>query len=567
MTLPLEPVDPREGFDSTDADSLWYTPLLDWPGGGTGSAQLTCAELVQHVGLTERPAEALLAAAGDLLGRLEQLPSDLGELPPTERRRWERLCDELLMRIAHRLAALAAGELDGDADDSDAASDSAGERPAAEFEPAWVDVLTELYRLGHARDWVPLQGVALQALAWGLSRASLRRLVGLLVELPPGDWSACGRGLSPLMLGNRWPVEAVFPTLLGAMHSPSTVAPILDLANYLTRRGEVAEHPCLPIAGPLTELLGEVAQRLGRLEEDPRAFGERPEEVERKLGESLALIVSLTDCVGLMGRPEGIGKLNQTLSLTHRRVQTEAAAALARLGDAEGKRRLLALAEDPAARQRAVAYARELGLERELDPQWTSPAATAEAQLASWLAAPQQMGLPPSELEQVDERLLYWPGHETPQNCFLFRYTYRFPGGTLSNLAFAGPAVHAFQADLADLGIDDVYAAFCGWHAEHEEMFELLPHQLNTWQREEADRLLAALRQDGFDIGNLLMMGFFLGQRSVVAPAKWQEADGVVVSDGLDPLWLPLRGNSLGDFWPCVYYIFKGRQIIRVFNP
>ena len=111
----------------------------------------------------------------------------------------------------------------------------------------------------------------------------------------------------------------------------------------------------------LNMLLGEVSGRLGSFEENPRAFGDDVDTVQSTLGEAVALAVSLCDALGLIGDESSIGKLNQTVDLRHRRVQCEAAGALAKLGEEVGKKRLLELAADPAARLRAIHYADELG--------------------------------------------------------------------------------------------------------------------------------------------------------------------------------------------------------------
>ena len=66
----------------------------------------------------------------------------------------------------------------------------------------------------------------------------------------------------------------------------------------------------------------------------------------------------------------------------------EAAAALARLGDEDGKQELVALAAEPVARLRVLAYARELNLLDEVEENYRSPVAEAEAELCAWLAEP-----------------------------------------------------------------------------------------------------------------------------------------------------------------------------------
>ena len=63
-------------------------------------------------------------------------------------------------------------------------------------------------------------------------------------------------------------------------------------------------------------------------------------------------------------------------------VQSEAAGALARLGDDQGKVRLLELLKEPAARLRVIQYAEELGFGEEVESEFRTANAASEAELA-----------------------------------------------------------------------------------------------------------------------------------------------------------------------------------------
>ncbi len=64
-------------------------------------------------------------------------------------------------------------------------------------------------------------------------------------------------------------------------------------------------------------------------------------------------VFALCDTLALMDCQPAIGKLHQALSLRHRRVQTEAAYALARLDQEIGRQTLIGLAAEPVARLRS----------------------------------------------------------------------------------------------------------------------------------------------------------------------------------------------------------------------
>ncbi len=159
------------------------------------------------------------------------------------------------------------------------------------------------------------------------SPASLAQLVTSLQTSPPEKWIEAAQVLSPLMQHDDWPVDAVYPELLSAIEHPSLASPILDLTNYLFRKRRVATHPAADRIETLNLLLGEISGRLARFEENPHTFGDDVDTVQNRLGEAVALAVSLCDTVGLLGDESSIGKLNQTLDLKHRRVQCEAAGA------------------------------------------------------------------------------------------------------------------------------------------------------------------------------------------------------------------------------------------------
>ncbi len=424
-----------------------------------------------------------------------------------------------------------------------------------------------LYRRFRSRLDVRTQGTLLQCLTWNRRSESLKRYCLLVTQQPPAHWMATATSLSPLLRSKDWSVGAVFPSLLDGLMYPTTIAPILDVCNWVRRNELMPQHPAWDLRGDLIGLLGQVVGRLGRLEEHPEEFGENVEQVQRVLGDSVALCISLCDTVGWLQDESAVGKLNQALELSHRRIQAEAAAALVRLKQSHGRERLLALAADPSTRLRVLTYAEELGFADAIDEKYSVPAARAESELAIWLAQPENFGIPPTQMELVDDRLLYWPGYEAPQQAYLYRYTYSFRDQSLSNIGIAGPLVHAFHADLGNLPTDDIYAIFAGWHVEHDELFEIDMNQLNARQREVADRLVKYLEESEYEDIRPLFLGFMFGDIALVARVSNQNTEGISVADGQEIEFQPTVGR-LRPFGPAeTYFLYRGRKLIRAFNP
>lgn len=427
------------------------------------------------------------------------------------------------------------------------------------------DALGRLYQEIADRDTNAAAHV-LQLLALQADSEAIATLAELLTQSPPEDWRAVGLGLSPLWNASSELLEEFFEHLSDGFVHPATMAVLLDLANYAVRAGRLDSHPYQDRSESLTSLLSSVTAQLSQLEKDPSKFGGSVEEVQRTLGDSIALAVCLCDSLGLIGNDLARSSLSSTLALSHRRIQTEAAGALARLGDEEGRAKLVELAADRVARNRAVNYADELGFVDEIPAEFKVPQALAESELASWLAGSDQFGFPPSQMELTDARTQHWPGYEDPQDCYLFRYTYALPAGLVSNIGIAGPCSHAFHADLANLPVDDIYAAFAGWQAEHEEIFEVPMQQLNVAQRRETDRMQLYLEDQGLEVTRSIALTFFFGEVALIAEVTQEGKQLVAITDGQELLCYPMTNLSTSLSPDVVLCIFRGRKLLRTFN-
>jgi hypothetical protein len=358
----------------------------------------------------------------------------------------------------------------------------------------------------------------------------------------------------------------LFPRLLGALVHASAAAGVLDLANFLTRRHRFGHHPAAQHVQTLASLLGGVVGSLGHLESSPPQSAQEIQQRSHQISEGVSLAVSLCDALALVGDRSVTGKLYQASELSHRRLRAEAAAALARLGEQPGCDLLVRLAAEPAVRLRVLAYAEELGLLDQVDPQYQTDSARAQAELVLWLSEPSQIGMPPVSCEWMESRCLYWPGYEQPVTCHLFRFTYVFGDAQYTNVGMAGPACYAFGCDLSDLPVDDIFAAFAGWQAEHDEMYEFAVIELHEAEHAEVARLARRLHDEGYQEIQPRKLCLFFGDRVLVADAVHDGKPGVAVADYVQTTWIPRTDSSRPPGCDEAYCIYKGRRLLGSFN-
>ena len=427
--------------------------------------------------------------------------------------------------------------------------------------------LARLYRVVQPHRQFSCEGVLLRTLLAIPSEQSVPLFVSQLVNSPPSHYRSAAGGIETLIRRKGWAVEDVFPEILDGLDHPSTIAAVLDLANWCYHSQQTDEHPAEELDEKLESLLEAVVQRLETLEQDPTQFGDDVRVIQRILDESVALCVSLCDAVGLLDCRDAVPTLNRAVGLRHRRIVCEAAAALARMEQPLGKKLLIELAGEPIARLRVLAYAKELGFSDEISAKSNSERAIGESTLALWLAAPENYGIAPRTIELIDERMLSWPSFSDPQQCFLFRFVYPLAEGQLSNVAIAGPMVHAFAADMAELPILDIYAAFAGNQTEHEEIFELSPSEFTNSLLQTANGLKTNLQRSGYSEIEIWKLASFFGDWVIIAQATLNSLQGVVVYDGIETLWYASTGRNRPIGLEEAYCIFKGRRILRTFNP
>ena len=411
----------------------------------------------------------------------------------------------------------------------------------------------------------------LAALASMQSDQALSCFAELIADDPPADERGVILGFSPLVNSTREiNVDLLFPKLLEALKYKHLAAIILDLANFLFRRKMTSVHPAKPRVQQLTVLLGQVVSQLSLIEEG-NIDGKSPQQISESVNESVALTVSLCDALALSEHFEAMGKVRQAMSLKHRRVKTEAAAALVRLGDTEekeGQAQLIELASEPICRLRVIEYAKELDLIGEIDSEYCGPAAAAESQLAIWLSAPAQMGVAPTSMELIHQCQLRWPGFEEAITCFLIRFEYRFAGQTYSNIGIAGPLTHAFACNLEHLHPKDILAAFAGWQTEHEGIYTVemaKARQALPGITETLSRRLKSECEDAVE----KFVGFFFETPVLIAetvPADEQESKFVVAMDRDNDYRISVGSDHAPITAEIGFEIYKGQQLLGAFN-
>lgn len=327
------------------------------------------------------------------------------------------------------------------------------------------------------------------------------------------------------------------------------------------------QHPASEQSQRLIELLGGVTASLENIEQQRPRDANELKSLQTQVGEGVALASSLSDALALVGDQKAVPAIGHVMQLAHRRTRTEAAAALTRLGDSQGEAELVQLAAYPVARLRVLAYAEELGVVDQIPDEYQTPLARAESELAVYLAEPAMFGLPPDALERIDSRTQYWPGYDQPVECFLFQFAYHLPQGTYENVGLVGPALHAFAADMTGLSVEDLYAAFAGWLAEHREIAEVTADELNAEQLSAVEEIVAALTQQGCVDVTPVKLGYFFGEWPLVVTGRYQDAVGIAVAGREGIEWFapdPGQRHPLGP--DDAYNIWKGRRLLAAFN-
>ena len=412
----------------------------------------------------------------------------------------------------------------------------------------------------------------LRVLATSADADSLKQVTELLVEDPPAKPEQTTLAMVPLVQNKQLNAELLYPKLMDAVAHRSAATAVLDVTNFLVRNNRLTSHPAADRAARLATLLEGVTSELEKLEQPPADSNEDRTEQARTVSESVELAVSLCDTLALAGDKSIVGKLYPLLELRHRRLQAEAASALARLGEDAGLDHLAGLAEHSVVRTRALAYLDELGAMDRADEAYRTAESRAEGDLVCWLAEPQQFGFPPQTVTLVESRELHWPGFDDMVECFLFQYVYPTPQGDLIGIGLSGPGVHSFAADLHELSPDDLFGAFAGWATEHEDCGVVPAEALDGPRDTRMQQAAAELVSLGYSGVEPVQMGLFFGKEYPVLTADRNGESGAAVVDSEAEgdariAWFP-TGSTARPIPPeLVYQIYIGKILLQSFNP
>ena len=441
---------------------------------------------------------------------------------------------------------------------------------ARKSDQAWSNVrlnaIESLYR--NAPQESDLRNTLLHWMAASGDADGLKLWGTLTTSLPPEHRLGLVLAFSPLMQKEFDPPPWLQEKMLteGTVHMQ--IAPLIfDVFNFWFRSGKVSSHPAQPRLEQLLTLFSQLIGQLGKIEEGNIRKDVDLLQLNLQISDSVSLVVSLCDFFGLLESEAAKPKLHQAMALKHRRVQTEASAALAVLGDEDGKKTLIGLAEEPVARLRVLKYAEELGFLKDISLEWQGEIATAESHLAIWLSDPRQVGFAPAEIRLIDNREMYWPSYEHPVQCYLFDYRYGLEEEAPGNVGICGPMTHAFPADLRALDQDDMYAAFAGWQTVHEEIFVTTIDRAKAAAPDAIAILESRLSnvEDGV-VEKVELVGNFFGEWILLATGETEGSQATLVLDENESNWISCGNPNAPIDVETVWSIVQGRKLLAHFN-
>lgn len=239
-------------------------------------------------------------------------------------------------------------------------------------------------------------------------------------------------------------------------------------------------------------------------------------------------------------------------------IQLEAAMSAARLGSTAGVRVLVRFAEDVNYSMEAVGKLIELGKEVHITSAMVSEEFRARAEFAHWLRHPNELGRPPTSLEVVDHRKLYWPPTGDRKSLYLIKYRMLEEGGCEldhadTDCGLVGSVTFClFGANNHQRAPEDVYAIHCSWELEIKELIT----RESVAENQQQDGVLPQI--DGKDLSETEYLHKFRFAESVSYPGndvivisgKLAGESGWLLLDGERSMWYPEAeqpGDGRGD--------------------
>ncbi|MGE3819248.1 MAG: HEAT repeat domain-containing protein [Isosphaeraceae bacterium] len=148
------------------------------------------------------------------------------------------------------------------------------------------------------------------------------------------------------------------------------------------------------------------------------------------------------------------------------RVRVEAFRGLARRGTPGAVDALVALASDPRSFRHASSALRALGCGERIPDAASVEEFQALAELAHWLAHPNELDRPPDDLAVIDTRVMDWPPAGERRRLWLIRYTYR-RDPEIEGFGLVGSVTYSRIGEpVAGRSVEDLYALHCVWELE-----------------------------------------------------------------------------------------------------
>jgi hypothetical protein len=249
-------------------------------------------------------------------------------------------------------------------------------------------------------------------------------------------------------------------------------------------------------------------------------------------------------------------------------VQMEAAWAAGKLGREAGLQILARYCLDVQHADVAQRYLAELDREDLIPVDAQDASFQAKAELARWLAHPNELGKPPDELEIVDHRLLAWPPEREPRPFWLIRYLLRDRTGLDEDdddCGLVGSTTWCFFSyNMHERPPEDAYAIHCYWEMQHADLI----HDAEVTDAAEYVGMLGQWQGDRLQEPRITRVAELSAQLKVpgrlvaLASARIDDNEGWVVLDGPRSTWYPKADQPEGTSDSVVLMIHVGRQLL-----
>jgi hypothetical protein len=147
-------------------------------------------------------------------------------------------------------------------------------------------------------------------------------------------------------------------------------------------------------------------------------------------------------------------------------VRIENAWAQGKMGREPALAQLAEYARNPLYASRAIRYLEELGHAERIPEEARTADAKALAEMAEWLAHPNELGAPPEEVFIADTRELFWPPTNDRRQLWIIGYKYRSEDEPLEDYGLVGSTTWAMFSEPRVSKPIEIYAVHCCWELQ-----------------------------------------------------------------------------------------------------